>query len=72
MDTINQLISLMQIFFGLGIVARIIMLCIRLQHDGEEEAVYKKRIKHSIIMLVIVTAISGIKALIEYYYGVIN
>lgn len=69
MDTINELINVLQGVIIAGLTLRMIALCIRLQHDAEEAEVYKKRIKHNIVILIIVVCIVAIKTCIQSYYG---
>ncbi len=53
MDTINVLSACMQGILSAGIIMRIIFCAVRLSHEEEEAGRYKKRIRNSIIILII-------------------
>lgn len=69
MDTINTLSICMQGILSAGIVMRIIFCAVRLTHEEEEAVRYKKRIRNSVIILIITQLIFPIKELIIYYFG---
>lgn len=69
MDTINTLSVCMQGILSAGIVMRIIFCAVRLAHEEEEAGRYKKRIKNSVIILIIAQLIFPLKELIIYYLG---
>lgn len=59
----------MQGLISAGIVMRIIFCAIKMMHEEDEAARYKKRIKNSIIMLIIAQLIFPIKEIIVSYLG---
>lgn len=69
MDTINTLSICMQGILSAGIVMRIIFCAVKLTHEEEEAGRYKKRIKNSVIILIIAQLIFPLKELIIYYLG---
>ncbi|MGN0679261.1 MAG: mercury transporter [Oscillospiraceae bacterium] len=69
MDTINTLSICMQSILSAGIVMRIIFCAVRLTHEEEESARYKKRIRNSIVILIITQLIFPLKELLIYYLG---
>lgn len=69
MDTIDKLSVCMQAIISVGIVMRIIFCCIKLTHEEDEAARYKKRIKNSVVMLIITQLIFPIKELLVSYLG---
>lgn len=69
MESINELSIAMQAIISAGIVMRIIFCAVRLTHEEEEASRYKKRIRNSVIMLIITQLIFPLKELIIYYLG---
>lgn len=69
MDTINTLCACMQGILSAGIIMRIIFCAVRLTHEDDEASRYKKRIKNSVIMLIIAQLIFPLKELLVYYLG---
>lgn len=69
MDTINTLSICMQAIITAGLIMRVIFCAVRLMHEEEEASRYKKRIKNSIIMIIIAQLIFPIKELMIYYLG---
>ncbi len=69
MDTINVLSACMQGILSAGIIMRIIFCAVRLSHEEEEAGRYKKRIRNSIIILIITQLIFPIKDLLIEYLG---
>ena len=69
MDTINTLSICMQGILSAGIVMRIIFCAVRLTHEEDEAPRYKKRIRNSVIILIITQLIFPLKELIIYYLG---
>lgn len=69
MDTINTLSICMQGILSAGIVMRIIFCAVKLTHEEEEAGRYKKRIKNSVIILIIAQLIFPLKELIVSYLG---
>ena len=69
MDTINTLSICMQGILSAGIVMRIIFCAVKLTHEEDEAPRYKKRIRNSVIILIITQLIFPLKELIIYYLG---
>lgn len=69
MDTINALSICMQGILSAGIVMRIIFCAVRLTHEEEEAGRYKKRIRNSVIILIITQLIFPLKELLINYLG---
>ncbi len=69
MDTINSLSVCMQAIISAGLVMRVIFCAMRLTHEEEEAGRYKKRIKNSLIILVIAQLIFPLKELLITYLG---
>lgn len=69
METINALSVCMQAVVSAGLVMRIIFCTIKLTHEEEEAGRFKKRIRNSLIMLVIAQLIFPLKELLVAYYG---
>lgn len=69
MDTINSLSVCMQAIISAGLVMRVIFCAVRLTHEEEEAGRYKKRIKNSLIILVIAQLIFPLKELLITYLG---
>ena len=69
MDTINSLSVCMQAIISAGLVMRVIFCAVRLTHEEEEAGRYKKRIKDSLIILVIAQLIFPLKELLITYLG---
>lgn len=59
----------MQAIITTGLIMRVIFCAVRLMHEEEEASRYKKRIKNSIIMIIIAQLIFPIKELMIYYLG---
>lgn len=59
----------MQGIFSAGIIMRIIFCAIKLMHEEDEAARYKKRIRNSVVMLIIVQLIFQIKEILISYLG---
>ena len=53
MDTINTLSVCMQGIISAGLLMRIIFCAVRLTHEEEESGRYRRRIKNTLVMLVI-------------------
>lgn len=69
MDTINSLSVCMQAIISAGLVMRVLFCAVRLTHEEEEAGRYKKRIKNSLIILVIAQLIFPLKELLITYLG---
>lgn len=69
MDTINSLSVCMQAIISAGLVMRVIFCAVRLTHEEEEAGRCKKRIKNSLIILVIAQLIFPLKELLITYLG---
>lgn len=69
METINTLSICMQAIITAGLVMRVIFCAVRLTHEEEEASRYKKRIKNSVIMIIIAQLIFPIKELLISYLG---
>lgn len=69
MDTINSLSVCMQAIISAGLVMRVIFCAVQLTHEEEEAGRYKKRIKNSLIILVIAQLIFPLKELLITYLG---
>lgn len=69
MYTINSLSVCMQAIISAGLVMRVIYCAVRLTHEEEEAGRYKKRIKNSLIILVIAQLIFPLKELLITYLG---
>ena len=52
-----------------GLIMRIIFCAIKLMHKEDEAARYKKRIKNSVVMLIIAQLIFPIKEILISYFG---
>ena len=68
MDTINQISSLLIILIRAGLGFRVLYCCIRLMAADEEQGTYKRRIKNSLIALVVNELVWVIKDLIIEYF----
>lgn len=68
MDTINQISGLLIILIRAGLGFRVLYCCIRLMTADEEQGTYKRRIKNSLIALVINELVWVIKDLIINYF----
>lgn len=68
MDTINTLSVCMQGIISAGLLMRIIFCAVRLTHE-EESGRYSRRIKNSLVMLVIAQLIFPLKELLIFYFG---
>ncbi len=68
MSTLYQIINWMQGALLLGFAVRIAICCIKLAHDEDEKVQIKKRIKNTIVAAVIVTVITSIRTLVEFYF----
>lgn len=69
MDTINTLSVCMQGIISAGLLMRIIFCAVRLTHEEEESVRYSRRIKNSLVMLVIAQLIFPLKELLIFYFG---
>lgn len=61
-------IELFQKFIIAGGIMRIIYCFLKIITNNEEKTLYKKRIKHVVIFLILSESIFVIRALIEFYY----
>lgn len=69
METINALCTSVQIIISAGLAMRIIYCAIKLTHEEDEAPRYKKRIRNSIVMVIIAQLIFPIKEMLVYYFG---
>lgn len=69
METLNTLSICMQGIISAGLIMRVIFCAVRLTHEEDEAGRYKKRIKNSVIMLIIAQLIFPIKELLVTYLG---
>lgn len=69
MDTINTLSICMQGIISAGLIMRVIFCATRLMHEEYEAARYKKRIRNSVVMLIIAQLIFPIKEILISYLG---
>lgn len=69
MDTINTLSICMQGIISAGLIMRVIFCATRLMHEEDEAAGYKKRIRNSVVMLIIAQLIFPIKEILISYLG---
>lgn len=69
MDTINTLSVCMQGIISAGLLMRIIFCAVRLTHEEEESGRYSRRIKNSLVILVIAQLIFPLKELLIFYFG---
>ncbi len=69
MDTINTLSICMQGIISAGLIMRVIFCATRLMHEEDEAARYKKRIRNSVVMLIIAQLIFPIKETLISYLG---
>ena len=69
MDTLNALSICMQSLISAGLVMRVIFCLIKLTHEEDEASRYKKRIRNSVVMLIIAQLIFPIKELLVSYLG---
>ena len=69
MDTINTLSVCMQGIISAGLLMRIIFCAVRLTHEEEESGRYRRRIKNSLVMLVIAQLIFPLKELLIFFFG---
>lgn len=67
MDTLNALSICMQSLISAGLVMRVIFCLIKLTHEEDEASRYKKRIRNSVVMLIIAQLIFPIKELLVSY-----
>lgn len=68
MNTLLEVITVMQSILLLGFTVRLIICCIQLAHNADEKPQIIQRMKHILVAAVIVIVIFPIKALVEYYY----
>ena len=69
MDTINTLSICMQGIISAGLIMRVIFCATRLMHEEDEATRYKKRIRNSVVMLIIAQLIFPIKEILISYLG---
>ena len=69
MDTINTLSICMQGIISAGLIMRVIFCATRLMHEEDEAPRYKKRIRNSVVMLIIAQLIFPIKEILISYLG---
>lgn len=69
MDTLNALSICMQSIISAGLIMRVIFCLIKLTHEEDEASRYKKRIRNSIVMLILAQLIFPIKELLVFYFG---
>lgn len=69
MEQINTLCVCMQGIISAGIIMRITFCAIKLMHEEDEAARYKKRIRNSAVMLIIAQLIFPIKEILISYFG---
>ena len=69
MDTLNTLSLCMQGIISAGLIMRIIFCATKLMHEEGEAARYKRRIKNSVVMLIIAQLIFPIKEILISYLG---
>ncbi|MDD4698774.1 MAG: mercury transporter [Oscillospiraceae bacterium] len=68
MNTINELSNLLIIILRAGLGFRIIYCCIRLMFSEEEQGTYKRRLKNSLIAVVVNELVWVIKDLVISYF----
>jgi hypothetical protein len=68
MDTINEISGFIQILILLGVTARIIFCFIRLQSAEEDSGLYKKRLKHALLFLILSQLAFVIKDMMLTYF----
>lgn len=68
MTTIYDIINGVKIIIILGLTVRIVYCAVRLQYEQQEAEIYKKRIKNTLVIGVIVMVISGVQTLLEGYF----
>lgn len=68
MESINQLSYVLQYAILGGLGARIVYICIRLTHEDEEAARYKKRLRNTVIFAIISQLPFVIKDIIFSYF----
>lgn len=68
MDTINEISNLLIIVLRAGLGFRIIFCCIMLMSAEDEQGMYKRRLKNSLIALVVNELVWIIKDLVITYY----
>lgn len=69
MDTLNTLSLCMQGIISAGLIMRIIFCATKLMHEEDEAVRYKKRIRNSVIMLIIAQLIFPFKEILISYLG---
>ncbi len=69
METLDALSNAMQGLILAGLAMRIVYCCVKLQHEEEEQARYKKRIRNCVIAAVITELVYVIKNLLVSYLG---
>lgn len=69
METLDNLSHVMQVLILAGLALRVIVCMIKLTHEEEEQARYKKRIRNCIIAAIITQIIFIIKELLVSYLG---
>ncbi len=68
MNTLSEIITVMQSILLLGFTVRLVICCIQLANNADEKPQIIQRMKHILIAAVIVIVILPIRALVEYYY----
>ena len=69
METLNNLSRVLQGLMLAGLAMRVVVCMIKLTHEEEEQARYKKRIRNCIIAAIITQIIFIIKDLLVGYLG---
>lgn len=69
MNTINELSYLLQGLILAGLGARVIYICVKLTHEEDEAARYRKRLKNTIVFAVISQLPFVVKDIIVGYLG---
>ncbi|MCL2086181.1 MAG: hypothetical protein FWH05_01125 [Oscillospiraceae bacterium] len=69
MDKINEVSRYIQILLLLGVTIRVVFCFIRLQSAEEDGELYKKRLKHAVLFLLISQLVFIIKDIVVSYFG---
>lgn len=68
MQIINNLTSTLLILIPAGTVLRIIICAIQLMGNEDEKVQIKKRLRHTIVFLILALTVIGISKIIMNYY----
>lgn len=73
MDTLNEIITLLRVgIIPTGVTFRVIFCLTKMIYDEDAQAIYKKKIKNTIVFGVLAEIIFVILELVKNYYGYNN